>query len=60
MKYYMFEEAKKSNLRRTSRLSVTILKDIHDKFNEHVETVGYDKSRLVEKILEDYLNKLNK
>jgi metal-responsive CopG/Arc/MetJ family transcriptional regulator len=55
----MFEEAKKSN-RRTSRMSVSILKTIHDKFNEHVEAVGYDKSRLVEKILEEYLNKLNK
>lgn len=55
----MFEEAKKSN-RRTSRMSVSILKTVHDRLNQHVEEVGYDKSRLVEKILEDYLNKLEK
>jgi hypothetical protein len=53
-----YEDAKKGRSKR-ERMWVVISPAILKKFNEHVESVGYDKSRLVEKILEDYLNKLN-
>lgn len=53
----MYEDAKKSN-QKGERLWVTISPLVLKKFNDHVESVGYDKSKLVEKILEDYLNKV--
>jgi hypothetical protein len=35
-------------------------KDIYEKFQDHIETVGYDKPKLVAKILESFLKKNEK
>ena len=48
-----FESAKKSY---TKRLSVTINAQVYDQLKAYVEANGYDTSKLVEKVLEKFLN----
>lgn len=42
------------------RLHLYLDKTISNKFNEHIELVGYDKSKLFQKILESFLEKNTK
>jgi hypothetical protein len=35
-------------------------KDIYEKFNEHISSVGYDKPKLIAKILENFLKNNDK
>jgi metal-responsive CopG/Arc/MetJ family transcriptional regulator len=42
-----------------SRLCVTISKSLHDKIDEFVDSQGIDKSKLVEVILNSYINSKN-
>jgi len=53
-----FQDAKKEGRKKSTRLCVSISSDVFDKFKEHVEDAGYDTSKLVEKILSIYLNKV--
>ncbi len=53
-----FQDAKKEGRKRTTRLCVSVSSDIYDKFKDHIDDSGYDTSKLVEKILSLYLNKV--
>ena len=49
-----YEKAKKVD-RSLSRLCVTLPPDIFRRLNDHIEKHGFDRSKLVACILEDYL-----
>lgn len=53
-----FQDAKKEGKKKSKRLCVSISSDIYDKFKDHVDDSGYDPSKLVDKILSLYLNKV--
>lgn len=51
-----FDDAKKST-RKTKRLCVSIDQTVFNSLERHCDSAGYDKSRLVEKIVLKYLEK---
>lgn len=55
-----FQDAKKESKKKSTRLCVTISSEVYDRFRDHTEDAGYDPSKLVEKILVIYLNKVEK
>ncbi len=51
-----FNDVKKKR----KRLVISLSEDIMNRLDDHINSAGYDRSRLVEKILKIYLSKIEK
>ena len=53
-------DLKKKEVPKNARLQVTISKDITDRLDAVADEYGFDRSKLVEKALESFLDKIEK
>lgn len=60
MSEFNLDDLKKKEVVKNARIQATISKDLIDRFDELVDKYGFDRSKLLEKALENLLDKIEK